>query len=99
MRRRKQDENGNEVVVLTGGLTVKYAAFVLMLSLEDRAISLWVRNGVLGARPKHLLTDADRCAIREHRADLIALAQYVEEGWGGLNFMENQKSLSSGSAA
>ncbi len=65
-------------VTLTGGLTVSLTALRLGWGLEARGVTLRLDADGLAVGPSRLLTDADRDGIREHRAELLALATYCE---------------------
>ncbi|MCC7180456.1 MAG: hypothetical protein IT177_18900 [Acidobacteria bacterium] len=62
-----------ELVVLRGGDVVPADAFKLVFDLEARG--LWLRvldDAAIELGPRHLVTDADRAAVRRHYAELRA---------------------------
>jgi hypothetical protein len=69
--------NGSNYVTLAGGLTVPLAALQVLWALEDRGVQLQLEgtDGIV-ARPKQLLTDADRAEIRRYRWHVLAILSY-----------------------
>ena len=69
-----------EPVVLRGGTTVAFAALQLAWALEGRGLTFRVaEDGRLLIGPRHLLTPADREAIRAHRDELVVLVHYCQQ--------------------
>lgn len=66
-----------------GELTVPIhsEATFLILALESRGITLSAdSDGTIAARPRHLLTDADRAAIRRLRPHILHALAYQAPG-------------------
>ena len=67
--------NANSIT-LAGGTIVPLAALRLCWALEDRGLNLELDGDDLLVRPRTLLTDTDRAAIRELRPYLKSLIHY-----------------------
>jgi hypothetical protein len=48
-------------------------AAVLLAVLRRRGIEVIANNGTIRARPRARLTDVDRVALRQHKADVLTL--------------------------
>jgi hypothetical protein len=68
------------LITLSGGLTVRAEAIALGCNLEARGHALSVKDGVLQVSLGSKLTPADIEAVRLHKAHLLVLADYVQEG-------------------
>jgi hypothetical protein len=69
----------DEVVVLSGGLSVPLAALRVLWALEDRGFDISVCSEArLHVRPGSKLTPDDDAAIRQFRDELIALVRACE---------------------
>jgi hypothetical protein len=68
-----------DLVMLRGGLTVPLPAVQLAWRLEGRGCYLRLAADGVGllVGPRAYLTDDDRAAIRQHRAELLALIRYT----------------------
>jgi hypothetical protein len=55
-------------------------ARLLIIALEQRGVTLRLRDGRIAAAPRHLLTDADRFAIRQH-ADHVRVLVAHRAAW------------------
>ena len=68
-----------ELVTLKGGVTVSIAALRLAWDLEARGFTVRLADdGGLLVSPRTKISTDDDVAIRQHRAELIVLARYVE---------------------
>lgn len=66
----------NRFVTLRGGHVVPAPVFMLAMDLEARG--LWLRcadGSAIEIGPRHLVTDADRAAVRQHCAELRAFLE------------------------
>lgn len=64
------------VVVLRGGFSVYLPALQVAWHLEEKGCVLLLDGNDLIVRPKHLLTAADRQAIRQWLEELKRIAKY-----------------------
>lgn len=72
-------KDSDAYVTLRNGLTVPVEALRLAWALEDRGATLAVAGeDTLLVKPRGLLTDADREAIRRWKLHLLALALYSD---------------------
>jgi hypothetical protein len=69
----------DERIPLRGEMTVSAAAFVLTLRLERNGHRLSAADGVLRVSDGARLSDDDRAQIRAHKADLLAVVQYLAD--------------------
>ena len=69
----------SESVTLKGGCVVSLSALQLLWTLEERGLCIARDGEQLAVSPRSMLTDTDRGSIREHRDELMALVNYVEE--------------------
>ena len=60
-------------VTLAEGLTVPLSALRTLWALEDRGLSFAIDGDSIIVRPRQLLTDEDRAAIRQWREDVKAI--------------------------
>jgi hypothetical protein len=71
--------SGTETVVLRGGLVVPLATLHLLWDMEARGLRLRLaQDGALVVSPKFCITALDDAAIRDHRAELVALVKSQE---------------------
>ena len=68
----------SETVMLVPGLVVSLDALRLLWALEDRGCTVQADGGNLLVGPRHLLTEAERARVRQHKPELLALVQHVE---------------------
>ena len=66
-------------ICLSGGLVVPLTALQLCWQLEDRGLDLQLDGDDIVIRPRTLLTDCDRAAIRELRPHVKALIAYCTQ--------------------
>jgi hypothetical protein len=67
-------------LALKNGPVVSVNALQLLWVLEARGCTVrQAEDGALYAGPRHLIADSEREAIRQHKADLLALIAYCEE--------------------
>lgn len=64
-------------IELKGGLLVQADAIALALDLEQRGVTLTVKDGVLLAAPGSRLTAEDRVQVGRWKRHLMAIAAYV----------------------
>jgi hypothetical protein len=67
-----------ELVTLKGGVSVSLPALQTLWRLEDRGFLIRADGDALVVRPKSRITPDEDRALREHRAELIALVRYCE---------------------
>ena len=67
------------LVVLRGGVVAPVDALRLLWRLEDLGCTVRLDGDGLLVGPRTKLTDHDRAAIVQHRAELIAIVRYCEE--------------------
>ncbi len=66
-----------DLVVLAGGLSIPREALHTIIDLEVRGVRLELGEGdALFARPRALLTDADRAAVARWRQPIRAILAY-----------------------
>lgn len=71
--------SGSDFVTLRSGLVLPVAALQIAWNLEARGLHLRrAEDGALVVGPRERLTEADRAAIRQWRAHLLAIAAEAE---------------------
>ena len=65
-------------VVLRSGVSVPFAALVLLWELENHGLSVEQVGELLAIGPRNLLTDDDRVNVRRHRESLRVLVAAFE---------------------
>lgn len=75
----RTDSKSSPFIVLRNGHAVPVDALRLLWALENRGLSIQLDHGDLLVGPRNSLNDADRAAIRAHKAELIALINTVEK--------------------
>jgi len=73
-------EAATGLVTLSGGLVVPLPVLKFVWALEDRGAQFSLDGDEILVRPKGLLTDRDRVAIRSFRQDVLAVLRYQQTG-------------------